>query len=136
MELSEAMDCLAHICTEGCTEVGPAGRAPAASPCPRYDATCRGLQLLIRHFSKCHRKSCAQCQRMWQLLRLHAALCDHPDRCNTPLCTRFKQQEQERVAAKTGDDEDKWGLLVKKVKAAMVFSSLSNRKQMNSCSHC
>ncbi|XP_062229135.1 BTB/POZ and TAZ domain-containing protein 1-like [Phragmites australis] len=135
MELSEAMDCLAHICTEGCTEVGPAGRAPAASPCPRY-ATCRGLQLLILHFSKCHRKSCARCQRTWQLLRLHAALCDHPDRCNTPLCMRFKQEEQERVAAKAGDDDDKWGLLVKKVKAAMVFSSLANRKQMDSSPQC
>lgn len=86
VELSEAMDCLDHICTEGCTEVGPAGRAPAPSPCARY-ATCRGLQLLIRHFSQCHRKSCARCQRMWQLLRLHSALCDRPDRCNTPLCT-------------------------------------------------
>uniref|UniRef100_A0A0E0N6I0 BTB domain-containing protein n=1 Tax=Oryza rufipogon TaxID=4529 RepID=A0A0E0N6I0_ORYRU len=34
VELSEAMDCLSHICTEGCTEVGPVGRAPAAAPCP------------------------------------------------------------------------------------------------------
>ncbi|TVU36106.1 hypothetical protein EJB05_18022 [Eragrostis curvula] len=126
VELSEAMDCLAHICTEGCTEVGPAGRAPAASPCSRY-ATCRGLQLLIRHFSQCHRKSCARCQRMWQLLRLHSALCDRPDQCNTPLCTRFKTKEQERVAAKAGDDDDKWVLLVKKVKAASVFSSLASR---------
>ena len=86
VELSEAMDCLDHICTEGCTEVGPAGRAPAPAPCARYATTCRGLQLLIRHFSQCHRKSCARCQRMWQLLRLHSALCDRPDRCNTPLC--------------------------------------------------
>nr|ACF85695.1 unknown [Zea mays] len=130
MELSEAMDCLDHICTEGCTEVGPAGRAPAPAPCARY-ATCRGLQLLIRHFSQCHRKSCARCQRMWQLLRLHSALCDRTDRCNTPLCMRFKQQEQDKAAAKGGDDGDKWGLLVKKVKTARVFSSLANRKQMS-----
>ncbi|KAL6840366.1 hypothetical protein ACP4OV_030176 [Aristida adscensionis] len=138
MELSEAMDCLAHICTEGCTEVGPAGRAPAAAPCARY-ATCRGLQLLIRHFSRCHRKSCARCQRMWQLLRLHAALCDHPDTCNTPLCTLFKRKEQEKeaAAAKAGDDDDdKWGLLVKKVKAARVFSSLARRKEVGTSSQC
>ncbi|GJM92136.1 hypothetical protein PR202_ga08570 [Eleusine coracana subsp. coracana] len=131
MELSEAMDCLLHICTEGCTEVGPAGQAPAAKPCRRY-ATCRGLQLLIRHFSQCHRKSCARCQRMWQLLRLHSALCDRPDQCNTPLCTRFKTKEQE----KADDDDDKWGLLVKKVKAASVFSSLATRKQMTSSTLC
>ncbi|CAO2195616.1 unnamed protein product [Urochloa humidicola] len=136
VELSEAMDCLDHICTEGCTEVGPAGRAPAAAPCARYATTCRGLQLLIRHFSQCHRKSCARCQRMWQLLRLHSALCDRPDRCNTPLCMRFKQKEQEKAAVKAGDDGDKWGLLVKKVKAARVFSSLANRKQMSSTSQC
>ncbi|XP_062207810.1 BTB/POZ and TAZ domain-containing protein 1-like [Phragmites australis] len=133
MELSEAMDCLDHICTEGCTEVGPAGRAPAPSPCALY-ATCRGLQLLIRHFSKCHRKSCALCQRMWQLLRLHAALCDQPGRCNTPLCMQFKRKEQEKAAAKAGNDDDKWGLLVKKVKAARVFSSLASRKHMGSSS--
>ncbi|KAJ1286718.1 hypothetical protein BS78_03G373500 [Paspalum vaginatum] len=131
VELSEAMDCLDHICTEGCTEVGPAGRAPAPSPCALY-ATCRGLQLLIRHFSQCHRKSCARCQRMWQLLRLHSAICDRPERCNTPLCMRFKQKEQE----KAGDDGDKWGLLVKKVKAARVFSSLANRNQMSPSSQC
>ncbi|PVH37643.1 hypothetical protein PAHAL_5G050400 [Panicum hallii] len=136
VELSEAMDCLDHICTEGCTEVGPAGRAPAPAPCARYATTCRGLQLLIRHFSQCHRKSCARCQRMWQLLRLHSALCDRPDSCNTPLCKRFKQKEQEKAAVKAGDDGDKWGLLVKKVKAARVFSSLANRKQMSSTSQC
>jgi len=136
VELSEAMDCLDHICTEGCTEVGPAGRAPAPAPCARYATTCRGLQLLIRHFSQCHRKSCARCQRMWQLLRLHSALCDRPERCNTPLCKRFKQKEQEKAAGRAGDDGDKWGLLVKKVKAARVFSSLANRKQMTSTSRC
>jgi hypothetical protein len=46
-------------------------------------------------------------------------------------CRRFKQQEQDKAAAKAGDDGDKWGLLVKKVKTARVFSSLANRKQMS-----
>jgi hypothetical protein len=53
-----------------------------------------------------------------------------------PPCRRFKQKEQEKVAVKAGDDGDKWGLLVKKVKAARVFSSLANRKQMSSTSKC
>jgi hypothetical protein len=53
-----------------------------------------------------------------------------------PPCRRFKQKEQEKAAAKAGDDGDKWGLLVKKVKAARVFSSLANRKQMSSTSQC
>lgn len=137
VELSEAMDCLRHICTEGCTEVGPVGQAPVKSPCPAYATTCRGLQLLIRHFSQCHRTSCPRCQRMWQLLRLHAALCDQPDgQCNTPLCGQLKRKEQERAAAKAGDDEDKWGLLVKKVRAARVMSSLSKRRQMSCSSQC
>lgn len=130
-ELTEAMDCLRHICTEGCTEVGPVGQAPAKSPCPAYATTCRGLQLLIHHFSRCHRTSCPRCQRMWQLLRLHAALCDQPDgQCNTPLCGQFKRKEQERAAANAGDG-DKWGLLVKKVRAARVMSSLGKRRQMS-----
>ena len=141
MELSDAMDILRHICTEGCTEVGPVGQAPAKSPCPAY-ATCRGLQLLIRHFSLCKsRASCPRCQRMWQLLRLHAALCRVPDgHCNTPLCTQFKLKEQQKeavsasVAAKAGDGSDgRWGLLVKKVKAVSVMSSLGKRSSPSQC---
>uniref|UniRef100_A0A453G964 TAZ-type domain-containing protein n=2 Tax=Aegilops tauschii TaxID=37682 RepID=A0A453G964_AEGTS len=141
MELSDAMDILRHICTEGCTEVGPVGQAPTKSPCPAY-ATCRGLQLLIRHFSLCKsRASCPRCQRMWQLLRLHAALCRVPDgHCNTPLCTQFKLKEQQKeavsasVAAKAGDGSDgRWGLLVKKVKAVSVMSSLGKRSSPSQC---
>ncbi|KAK1669111.1 hypothetical protein QYE76_057270 [Lolium multiflorum] len=135
MELSGAMDSLHHICTDGCTEVGPVGQAPATTPCPSY-ATCRGLQLLIRHFSRCQtRTSCPRCQKMWQLLRLHAALCRLPEgHCNTPLCTQFKCKEEQKeampapVAAKGGDGGDgRWGLLVKKVKAVRVMSSLAKR---------
>ena len=55
--------------------------------------------------------------------------------CALP-CRRFKQKEQEKAAGRAGDDGDKWGLLVKKVKAARVFSSLANRKQMTSTSRC
>ncbi|KAI5003042.1 hypothetical protein ZWY2020_027692 [Hordeum vulgare] len=137
MELSDAMDILRHICTEGCTEVGPVGQAPAKSPCPSY-ATCRGLQLLIRHFSRCNsRATCPRCQRMWQLLRLHSALCRLPDgHCNTPLCTqfKFKEQQKEAVSAKAGDGGDgRWGLLVKKVKAVSIMSSLGKRSAPSQC---
>ncbi|CAM0884233.1 unnamed protein product [Alopecurus aequalis] len=97
MELSDAMDSLHHICAEGCTDVGPVGQAPAKTPCPSY-STCRGLQLLIRHFSRCQsRTTCPRCQRMWQLLRLHAALCHLPDgHCNTPLCTSSARRRKRR----------------------------------------
>lgn len=138
MELSDAMDCLQHICTEGCTEVGPVGQAPAKSPCPGYATTCRGIQLLIRHFSRCHaRATCPRCQRMWQLLRLHAALCGSlPDgHCNTPLCTQFKRKEQQKEAEKAGDGDGdgRWGLLVKKVKAVRVMASLGKRRSPTQC---
>lgn len=95
LQLSEAMECLQHICTEGCTEVGPYdGELPSRSrrPC-RLFHTCHGLQRLIRHFATCEKKKvavpgggCAQCKRMWQLLRLHASVCDHPEPCRVPLC--------------------------------------------------
>uniref|UniRef100_A0A0E0CBV6 TAZ-type domain-containing protein n=1 Tax=Oryza meridionalis TaxID=40149 RepID=A0A0E0CBV6_9ORYZ len=115
VELSEAMDCLSHICTEGCTEVGPVGRAPAAAPCPAYATACRGLQLLIRHFSRCHRTSCPRCQRMRK--------------------EEEKKAAKAKAKAKAGDDDDKWGLLVKKVRVARAMSSLGKRRQM-SCSQC
>uniref|UniRef100_A0ACD5XGJ9 Uncharacterized protein n=2 Tax=Avena sativa TaxID=4498 RepID=A0ACD5XGJ9_AVESA len=136
MELSDAMDTLHHICKDGCTEVGPLGQAPAQTPCPSY-ATCRGLQLLIQHFSRCKsRTTCARCQRMWQLLRLHAALCRLPERhCNTPLCSQFKRKEEQKEEMATpvspkaggGGGDGRWGLLVKKVKAVRVMSSLAKR---------
>uniref|UniRef100_M8AV91 BTB domain-containing protein n=1 Tax=Aegilops tauschii TaxID=37682 RepID=M8AV91_AEGTA len=85
VELSDAMDILRHICTEGCTEVGPVGQAPAKSPCP----------------------------------------------------AQFKLKEQQKeamsasVAAKAGDG--RWGLLVKKVKAVSVMSSLGKRSSPSQC---
>ena len=51
-------------------------------------------------------------------------------------CRRFKQKEEEKAAGGAGDNGDKWGLLLKKVKAARVFSSLANRQQMSSTSQC
>lgn len=125
LQLSEAMDCLVHICTEGCTSVGPYDMEPSKKkePCSRF-STCHGLQLLIKHFATCKKRvngGCSRCKRMWQLLKLHASLCDQPDHCRVPLCRQFKLKMQQ---AKKGDD-GKWKLLVRKVLLAKTISSLS-----------
>ncbi|KAL3335646.1 hypothetical protein AABB24_031729 [Solanum stoloniferum] len=124
------MDCLEHICREGCTSVGPYDEEYSCQkklPCSKFD-TCQGLQLLIRHFSTCKRRvkgSCSQCKRMWQLLKLHASICDQPDDCRVPLCREFNQKLEKR-----GDDE-LWKSLVRKVVSAraMTFLSLPKRKR-------
>ncbi|XP_070006421.1 BTB/POZ and TAZ domain-containing protein 1-like isoform X1 [Nicotiana sylvestris] len=90
LQLSEAMVCLEHICTEGCTSVGPYDMESSHKrvPCSNFD-TCQGLQLLIRHFASCKTRAnggCLRCKRRWQLLRLHASVCDQPQDCRVPLC--------------------------------------------------
>lgn len=92
MELSEAMECLEHICTEGCTGVGPYDieSTKKRDPCSKF-STCQGLQFLIKHFATCKKRvngGCFRCKRMWQLLRLHSSICDHSDSysCRVPLC--------------------------------------------------
>ncbi|KAH9624613.1 hypothetical protein KSS87_010316 [Heliosperma pusillum] len=126
LQLSEAMDCLVHICTEGCTSVGPYDMDPnkKKEPCKRF-ATCHGLQMLIRHFATCKKRvngGCSRCKRMWQLLRLHASMCEHHDHCRVPLCRQFKLKMQQRE--KKAEDA-KWRVLVKKVLLAKTVSSLS-----------
>ncbi|URE36571.1 hypothetical protein MUK42_06105 [Musa troglodytarum] len=122
-QLSEAMDCLQHICTD----VGPHNSRRPDNPCMSF-STCEGLQLLIRHFATCGRKpqaaakTCPHCKRMWQLFRLHSSLCDQPASCRIPLCKQFKEKAQEEKVDET------WRLLVKKVATARVMSSLANRK--------
>ncbi|EEF51878.1 BTB/POZ and TAZ domain-containing protein 1 [Ricinus communis] len=129
MELGVAMDCLEHICTEGCTSVGPYDVQPTKKrvPCNKF-STCQGLQLLIKHFATCKNRvngGCSRCKRMWQLLRLHASMCDQPDSCRVPLCRQFKLKMQHE---KKGDDA-LWKLLVRKVVSARVLSSLSLPKR-------
>ncbi|KAJ6875664.1 BTB/POZ and TAZ domain-containing protein 1 [Populus alba x Populus x berolinensis] len=94
MELSEAMECLEHICTEGCTTVGPCDLEPSKKrdPCDKF-SICEGLQLLIKHFAICKNRvngKCSRCKRMWQLLRLHSSICDQTDSCRVPLCRLFR----------------------------------------------
>ncbi|XVE56671.1 hypothetical protein DITRI_Ditri04bG0029300 [Diplodiscus trichospermus] len=130
LQLSEAMECLEHICTEGCTTVGPYDVEPTkkTGPCNKY-TTCQGVQLLIKHFALCKRRAneggCSRCKRMWQLLRLHSSICDQHDSCRVPLCRQFKLKAQQQKMA----DDAKWKLLVRKVLSAKAMSSLSLPKR-------
>ncbi|KAJ0587066.1 putative chromatin remodeling & transcription regulator BTB-POZ family [Helianthus annuus] len=130
-QLSEAMDCLQHICTEGCTSVGPYDRKPSKNraPCSKF-STCEGLQHSIYHFADCKKRvngGCVRCKRMWQLFKLHSSICESPDStCKVPLCRQFKTRGTQ---VKNKKQEARWELLVKKVVAAKAISSLSLPKR-------
>uniref|UniRef100_A0A7N0VC28 TAZ-type domain-containing protein n=1 Tax=Kalanchoe fedtschenkoi TaxID=63787 RepID=A0A7N0VC28_KALFE len=129
LQLSEAMDCLEHICTEGCTTVGPHHVEPTKNkaPCSTF-STCQGLQLLIKHFAQCKKRvngGCLRCKRMWQLLQLHSSICDKIDDCQVPLCRQFKLKVQQ--GKQRGDSQ--WKLLVEKVLAARAKSALLQQKK-------
>ncbi|KAL6549494.1 hypothetical protein OROHE_008611 [Orobanche hederae] len=151
VELSEGMDCLQHICSEGCTSVGPCDMDPGEhkGPCSKF-STCHGLQLLIKHFGACKKRAkggCWRCKRMWQLFRLHSSICDGPDVCKVPLCrvrdfalhnlflgcplilckhSEFKLKEPHDRRRSV---DVRWRLLVRKVESAKVISFLSKRKR-------
>lgn len=119
LQLYEAMEALVHICRDGCRTIGPRDQeAPngsrAAAVC-RFPA-CKGVELLVRHFSACRVRvpgGCADCKRMWQLLELHSRMCFFaPDTCKVPLCGRFKEKLRRLMGRK---EETKWNLLVCKV---------------------
>ncbi|KAL6997065.1 hypothetical protein U1Q18_007187 [Sarracenia purpurea var. burkii] len=129
LQLNEAMECLDHICTEGCTSVGPYDVEPTKGrgPCSKF-ATCQGLQHLIRHFATCQRRmngGCPRCNRMWQLLRLHSVICDQLGLCKVPLCRQFKLKAQQEKKSEDG----RWRLLARKVVSAKAISSLSLPKR-------
>lgn len=132
-QLSEAMECLEHICKEGCTKVGPYNMTRGINkkkPCSRF-ATCEGLQLLVKHFATCKKRpngGCLKCKRMWQLLMLHSSICEQPDACGVPLCRHFKLKVQQE---RKGDGDARWRLLVRKVVSAKVMSSLAPSKGGN-----
>ncbi|XP_042010787.1 BTB/POZ and TAZ domain-containing protein 1-like [Salvia splendens] len=121
-ELSEAMSCLEHICSEGCTGVGPRDmdRSKVKGPCSKF-STCHGLQLLIKHvIGGCEKRvngGCLCCKRMWQLFRLHSSICDHHDECRVPLCRKFKSKE----VRNGGESDELWRLLVRKVALAKAI---------------
>ncbi|CAH1423246.1 unnamed protein product [Lactuca virosa] len=124
IQLSEAMDCLEHICTEGCISVGPCNKEPTKNmfPCSKF-STCQGLQLSIQHVANCKKRvngGCVRCKRMWQLFKLHSSICELPDStCNVPLCRPLKAQNM-----KNKKEEGRWELLVRKVTLAKATSSL------------
>ncbi|XP_020218323.1 BTB/POZ and TAZ domain-containing protein 1 [Cajanus cajan] len=126
-QLSEAMECLEHICTEGCTDVGPYDAERERTPCARF-ATCQGLQVLIRHFATCQKRvngGCVRCKRMWQLFRLHSYVCHHTDSCRVPFCRQFQLKMQQNKRK----DDSRWKLLARKLASAKVMSSLSLPKR-------
>ncbi|KAM6570169.1 hypothetical protein CsatB_018154 [Cannabis sativa] len=129
LQLSEAMECLQHICTEGCTSVGPHDMVPGKKkgPCSKF-STCQGIQQLINHFATCKKRvngGCLRCKRMWQLLRLHSSICEQSDSCKVPLCRQFKL----KILQEKKKDDLRWKLLVKKVVSAKTISSLSLTKR-------
>ncbi|XP_017250264.2 BTB/POZ and TAZ domain-containing protein 1 [Daucus carota subsp. sativus] len=130
LQLSEALESLEHICTEGCTSVGPHDIEPSRTkgPCSRF-STCEGLQHSIRHFAACQKKvngGCLRCTRFWQLLKLHSSICDNSDICRVPMCREFKTRTELQKKRK---DITRWDLLAKKVMSARVISSLSVTKK-------
>ncbi|KAK7842489.1 btb/poz and taz domain-containing protein 1 [Quercus suber] len=102
LQLSEAMECLEHICTEGCTSVGPYDMEPTEKkgPCSKF-STCQGLQLLIKHFATCKKRVNGGCLRQFKL--------------------RMQQDNKK--------DDARWRLLVRKVVSAKAISSLSLPKR-------
>ncbi|AED97712.1 unnamed protein product [Arabidopsis thaliana] len=139
LQLSEAMECIEHICTEGCTLVGPSSNLDNKStcqakpgPCSAF-STCYGLQLLIRHFAVCKKrvdgKGCVRCKRMIQLLRLHSSICDQSESCRVPLCRQYKNRGEKD---KKMVEDTKWKVLVRRVASAKAMSSLSQSKKKKS----
>ncbi|KAH8502260.1 hypothetical protein H0E87_013813 [Populus deltoides] len=117
LQLYEAMEALLHICRDGCRTIGPSDKMLKGSQVACNFPACKGLESLVRHFSKCKSRvpgGCIHCKRMWQLLELHSRMCDEPDSCKVPLCRHFKEKMQQQ----TKKEEAKWKLLVSKVIAA------------------
>ncbi|ERN13690.1 hypothetical protein AMTRI_Chr06g200020 [Amborella trichopoda] len=128
LQLSEAMESLLHICTEGCSTIGPYDRELNVKKGPCKYQTCEGLERLIRHFAGCKKKvggGCPHCRRLWQLLELHSRICEQSATCKVPLCMHFKL----KIQFQSKKDEERWKLLVRKVVSAKAISSLSKRKR-------
>ncbi|XP_062228266.1 BTB/POZ and TAZ domain-containing protein 3 isoform X5 [Phragmites australis] len=132
LQLYEAMEALVHICRDGCRTIGPRDQAlkgSGAAVC-KFPA-CRGIELLVRHFSACRVRvpgGCGNCKRMWQLLELHSRMCFTPDTCKVPLCRHFKEKMQ-HLGRK---EETKWNLLACKVlESRGTMSSISERRNLS-----
>uniref|UniRef100_A0A0A9I1M4 TAZ-type domain-containing protein n=1 Tax=Arundo donax TaxID=35708 RepID=A0A0A9I1M4_ARUDO len=126
------MEALVHICRDGCRTIGPRDQAlkGSRSAVCKFPA-CKGIELLVRHFSACRVRvpgGCANCKRMWQLLELHSRMCFTPDTCKVPLCRHFKVKIQ-HLGRK---EETKWNLLARKVlESRGTMSCISERRKIS-----
>ncbi|KAB2055696.1 hypothetical protein ES319_A11G054600v1 [Gossypium barbadense] len=134
LELFEAMEALVHICRDGCRTIGPHDKDFNQNQTPCKYRTCKGLELLVRHFAGCKLRvpgGCIHCKRMWQLLELHSRLCADSTSCRVPLCSNFK----EKVKKQSKKDEIKWKILVKKIlRTKRIGGSVSFIASSNSMS--
>ena len=100
-KIHQSLEALVHISRDGCKTIRLANNPLKQSQSQslsltltcRYPA-CKGVELLIRHFSNCLTRvpgGCVDCLRMWQLLELHSRTCVATENlCKVPLC-RFVQ---------------------------------------------
>lgn len=89
LQLHEAMEALIHICRDGCRTIGPRDQTLKSSQAVCRFPACKGIELLLRHFSACKMRvpgGCANCKRIWQLLELHSRMCSALETCHVPLC--------------------------------------------------
>ncbi|BAD87545.1 putative BTB and TAZ domain protein [Oryza sativa Japonica Group] len=132
LQLHEAMEALIHICRDGCRTIGPRDQTLKSSQAVCRFPACKGIELLLRHFSACKMRvpgGCANCKRIWQLLELHSRMCSALETCHVPLCRHFKEKMQ-HLSRK---EEAKWNLLVSKVlESKATTSSISERRKFPS----
>lgn len=120
LQLYEAMEALVHICREGCRTIGPHDKAFKGNQAPCKYESCKGLELLVRHFAGCKLRApggCSHCKRMWQLLELHSRLCNDSEACRVPLCRNFRN----RITKQSKKDEMKWRILVRNILRAKTI---------------
>lgn len=89
LQLHEAMEAIVHICRDGCRTIGPRDQTLKSGQAVCRFPACKGIELLLRHFSACKMRvpgGCANCKRIWQLLELHSRMCSAPETCHVPLC--------------------------------------------------
>lgn len=114
LQLYEAMEALVHICRDGCRTIGPHDKVLKVDQGPCNYASCKVLELLVRHFAGCKMRvpgGCIHCKRIWQLFELHSHLCADSDVCRVPLCRNFKRWRMK----KEKKEDIKWRILVRKV---------------------
>ncbi|KAL8117707.1 BTB/POZ and TAZ domain-containing protein 4-like [Apium graveolens] len=116
VQLYDAMEALVHICRDGCQTIGPYDKVIQKNQMPCQYESCKGLEALFRHLSRCKLRvpgGCKHCKRMWQLLELHSRLCADSDICRVPLCRNLKYRIE--MQSKNKKDDIKWRILVRKI---------------------